>query len=232
MKRIPETELMDEEDQARAYAEADFCEPNELFVRLFRQLCGDQSVPWKVLDLGCGPAEIALRLAESYPSAQVCAIDGAPAMLAFGHRALAQKPQLAGRVDLRCERLPSTALPREGYDAVVSNSLLHHLHDPRILWDTVRTCARPGAAVLVMDLMRPASPQDVDRLLAEYAADAPPVLRRDFRNSLFAAFSPDEVRQQIRLAGLDQLHVDLVSDRHLSVSGFLHPRNRSHAQPV
>ena len=36
MDRMLEPELMDDADQARAYAEADFEEPNRMFVELFR----------------------------------------------------------------------------------------------------------------------------------------------------------------------------------------------------
>jgi len=232
VKRIPEPELMDAQEQARAYAEADFSEPNELFVEQFRRLCPDRSAGWRILDLGCGPADIPLRLAERYGNARILALDGAQAMLDFGRRALARKPHLVARIELRCERLPSQALQGETFDAVVSNSLLHHLHRPQVLWETVCSCARPGGAVLIMDLMRPALPQEVDRLVADYAADSPEVLQRDFRNSLLAAFSLHEVRQQLRGAGLEPLDVATVSDRHLCVSGFLPVRNRTQPQPV
>ena len=36
MRRIPEPELMDDAEQAKAYAEADFSEPNQRFLELFR----------------------------------------------------------------------------------------------------------------------------------------------------------------------------------------------------
>jgi hypothetical protein len=47
------------------------------------------------------------------------------------------------------------------------------------------------------------------------------VLRKDFRNSLFAAFEPREVVAQLRDAGLAGLDVGVVSDRHLAVLGRL-----------
>ena len=53
MKRIPEPELMDEVEQARAYAAADFSEPHQAFVKHFRQRFADYD-PKQVLDLGCG----------------------------------------------------------------------------------------------------------------------------------------------------------------------------------
>jgi hypothetical protein len=58
-----------------------------------------------------------------------------------------------------------------------------------------------------------------ESLVVTYAADAPEVLRRDFRNSLFAAFEPKEVAAQLREAGLGTLEVGVVSDRHLAVFG-------------
>ena len=212
---------MDGPEQARAYAEADFSEPNALFLGLFREHFPEQAGPARVLDLGCGPADILLRFARAYPDANCDALDGSAAMLAFAERALIAEPALQSRVRLLQDNLRSDCLPVAGYDVILSNSLLHHLHDPAVLWDTVARAGRSGAAVLVMDLMRPASEQTADALVAHYAQDAPPVLRRDFRASLCAAFTPEEVRAQIERAGLDRLRVDVVSDRHLAVRGRL-----------
>jgi len=72
-----------------------------------------------------------------------------------------------------------------------------------------------------MDLARPDSEAQVDALVAAYAGEAPGVLRRDFRNSLCAAFTEEEVRGQLTAAALDSLTVERCSDRHLLVSGRL-----------
>ncbi len=219
MQRVPEPELMDGREQARAYAEADFAEPNALFLELLRERFAD-AVDWRrAVDLGCGPADNTLGFARAHPDCRVDGVDGAGAMLALGQAALAREPALAARVVLIQAFLPSDSLAESSYDVILSNSLLHHLHEPRVLWDSVVALARPGAAVLVMDLMRPATPEAADRLVRSYAADAPDILRRDFRNSLHAAFEPAEVETQLAAVGLDQLTVTVVSDRHLAVSG-------------
>ena len=70
-------------------------------------------------------------------------------------------------------------------------------------------------------MLRPESSAVVDTLVGIYAADAPEVLRSDFRNSLYAAYTLDEVRQQLKDSGLTSLAVAQVSDRHLAVSGYL-----------
>ena len=220
MRRIPEPELMDEAEQARAYAMADFAEPNERFVGHFEsEFPGLQA--GSVLDLGCGPGDIVLRLATRHTGLTVHGIDGSAAMLRFASESLHEAPQLGGRVQFIEGRLPGATLPLPGYDAVVSNSLLHHLHDPGVFWRAVREAGLPGAAVLVMDLFRPASRAAAQAIVDQYAASEPEVLREDFLASLCAAFEPDEVRAQLRAHGLDGLSVRTISDRHLLITGRL-----------
>lgn len=216
LERVPEPELMDDSAQARAYAEADFSEPHQAFVEHFRRRF-PAFAGGKVVDLGCGPADVTLRFARAYPAAHILGVDGAQAMLALAREAV-ERAGLGGRIRFACLRLPAPALPG-GFDGVISNSLLHHLADPQALWAAVRQAARPGAPVLVMDLMRPESEAELERLVAAYAAEAPEVLRRDFRNSLRAAYRPEEVEDQLPRAGLGGFRVEVVSDRHLLAWG-------------
>lgn len=219
MQRVPEPELMDDEAQAHAYAEADFSEPNRHFAALFAEHVGP-AFAGRLCDLGCGPAEIPLLLAEAHPEAQVIAVDGSAEMLAAGQARYAQRPAW-GRVQLVEALMPVTALPGGPFDAVISNSLLHHLHQPEALWASVRALGRPGTTVLVMDLFRPPTPEAAQAIVDRYADGAPEVLRVDFYNSLLAAFEPDEVRAQLAAAGLGGLVVSTISDRHLLVTGRL-----------
>lgn len=218
MQRIPEPELMDGEEQARAYAEADFSEANTLFMSLFEHAFPDAGVAGPVVDLGCGPGDICLRFAAARPGCHVDAVDGAEAMLAHGRAAAARSPA-GDRVRFVQALLPHARLPEPAYLTVISNSLLHHLEDPQALWRTVRRCAAPGAPVLVMDLFRPEDEATLQSLVEQYAADAPAVLRHDFSCSLRAAYRVPEVQAQLQEAGLADLRVEQVSDRHLAAWG-------------
>lgn len=221
MQRVPEPEeLMDDAAQALAYASADFSDANNRFVGLLEESAAD-GLHGRLLDLGCGPADIPLELVRRHPRLRVDAVDGASAMLDLARHRLANAGEPGRRVNLICTRLPCARLAAQAYDAIASNSLLHHLADPAVMWQTVARCGRPGAGVLVMDLARPASALAVDALVETYAIDEPEVLRRDFRNSLFAAYTVAEVEVQLRDTGLYTLDVRLVSDRHLAVSGCL-----------
>lgn len=224
MERIPEPELMDDTAQVRAYAGADFSGSDAAMVERMFALCGGDPGP-RLLDLGCGPGNISLRLARRWPEASVLALDGAPRMLAVARERLAAAaPELAARLRFEEALLPLAAPGSlaAGFSAVVSNSLLHHLHDPAVLWQAVAQLGAPGAFVYIQDLRRPASPEALDALVASQMEGAPELLRHDYRASLHAAFSPEEVKQQLQQAGLAaQLQVAPRQERYLEVWGRL-----------
>jgi SAM-dependent methyltransferase len=218
MERILEPELMDDEAQGLAYAQADFSGPNIQFLDLFAEKFPDFAGNARVLDLGCGPADILVRFVDRYPDCRCVGIDGAEAMLAPGREVIREKG-LAACIELRCHCLP-VAPGDDTYQVIISNSLLHHLHRPEILWQTIRECGVPGTRILIMDLFRPESKKDARRIVDTYAGSEPEILQTDFYNSLLASFRVDEVREQLDRAGL-LLHCDEVSDRHLLVWGEL-----------
>ncbi|MFB6261347.1 MAG: SAM-dependent methyltransferase, partial [Thiohalorhabdaceae bacterium] len=127
----------------------------------------------------------------------------------------------AGRIRLVTSTVQDLEPPAMPFSAVVSNSLLHHLHQPGVLWQAIKRVAGKGTAVYLMDLQRPDSAEQAADLVARYAEDEPEQLRSDFYNSLLAAFTPDEVRNQLSHAGLVGLAVEVSSDRHLLVRGTL-----------
>ncbi len=220
MKRIPEPELMDSEEQTLAYAQADFEESNSLFTREFLDRFTGLAGTGNMADLGCGPGDIAIRLANALPGWRVTGIDAGENMLRRA-REHPGYPPVADRVSFRLAYLPDRSLPAGDWNAVVSNSLLHHLPDPQVLWNSVRQLAAGGAAVQVMDLFRPDSESAAMDLVDRYADGAPEILREDFYNSLLAAYTVEEIAQQLAQAGLDGLRVETISDRHWLVSGTL-----------
>lgn len=217
MIRCPEPELMDDEAQADAYAGADLSELQQAMVGHFTARCGALR-GGRVLDLGCGSGDIAIRFASAFPAITVVGIDGSAPLLRHARRAVAAAG-LDGRVRLEERRIPDESIAAGTFDAVVANSLLHHLEDPATLWRTAIRCARRGAPVMVMDLRRPANHGEAARLVAAHAGEAHPILQRDFLHSLRAAYTAGEIRQQLDAAGLAAFHVEEVGDLHVLVWG-------------
>ena len=222
MDRITEPELMDEEEQVKAYAFAHFSEPHDLFVKTFQEKFPDINSSFNdvVLDLGCGPCDITRRFSKAYKDASFHAVDGSTLMLKYG-KELNDKENLSHRVKLIETCLPKVELPQQLYHLIISNSLLHHLHNPITLWETIQQHTKPYAHVFVMDLVRPIDEQTVAYLTNEYAANEPEILKSDFENSLRAAFTEEEVRQQLDEVGLPNLVVEAIGDRHMIIYGVL-----------
>ena len=256
MERIVEPELMDDPLQARAYAEADFDRSDQAFTERFLALLG-QPFPrpglpalgsgpgtgagycpgWDagagIVDLGCGPGNISFRLAAALPQVWVLGIDGAASMVGLAAEHQQRHPGAWPQLRFQQVKLPLTGAAALGgpFAAVVSNSLLHHLHDPQVLWQVVGQLAAPGATIYIKDLRRPASAAAADALTERHAAGAPAVLRRDFRASLAAAFTAAEVEAQLvqasQLWGEAGTHgttwpafrVAEVEDRYLEIHG-------------
>lgn len=216
IQRIPEPELMDNAEQAAAYAAADFAQSDAAFVQRFQEFVGAE-FSGRCIDLGCGPGNISLRLSQSFPGSHITGIDGAYEMLSIALQRAAELPNHRASLEFVHACLPYQAA--EPFQAIVSNSLLHHLHEPMLLWNNLKQLAAPDCAVFIVDLRRPESTEAAQQLTDTYAADAPEVLRHDFYHSLLAAFTLEEVEMQLAAAGLAHLQVQPIADRYLQISG-------------
>jgi ubiquinone/menaquinone biosynthesis C-methylase UbiE len=219
MPRIPEPEVMSDAGEAEAYAKADFSEVNATFAARLLALVGRRRMA-EAVDLGAGPAEIPVLVARARPGWRVTAVDASVPMLRAARRNV-RAARVGRSVRLcRADALDS-GLPAAAFDVVFSNSLLHHLPEPDGLWREIRRLGRPGAVVFVRDLRRPVSRSRARRIVERYSGDESTTLKQSFYESLLAAFTPAEIRAQLRRAGLRCLRVFLPTDRHVDVVGRL-----------
>jgi tRNA (cmo5U34)-methyltransferase len=108
----------------------------------------------RVLELGTGTGETALRVRAGQPEAEWVGIDASEAMLA---RARERLPD----ADLRLQRLEDE-LPEGPFDLVVSALAVHHLDGPgkRALFSRVAGVLRPGGLFVLGDVVVPAAGQE------------------------------------------------------------------------
>jgi len=212
MQRVLEPEVMVGEDEAAAYATMDHAAPNTAFVERLTTL----GARGRMLDIGTGPGHIPLLLCERDADAHITGIDLSDAMLREAERLRAASPF---RERLVFERGDAKRLryADAGFDAVFSNTILHHLPDPLAFLREACRVLRPGGALLIRDLFRPDSPQQADALVARHARDASTEQQRLFRDSLCAALTPAELRRVADDAGLADAEVVVDSDRHVSL---------------
>jgi tRNA (cmo5U34)-methyltransferase len=108
----------------------------------------------RVLELGTGTGETALRVRAGQPEAEWVGIDASEAMLA---RARERLPD----ADLRLQRLEDE-LPEGPFDLVVSALAVHHLDGAgkRALFSCVAGVLRPGGLFVLGDVVVPAAGQE------------------------------------------------------------------------
>jgi len=139
--------------------------------------------PLRVIDMGCGTAQIPIRLAPRLAGSLITAVDLAGSMLRVGEGNVA-RAGLGDRVTLALQDCKSLSFPDGAFDVVVSNSLLHHVPDPaQPLREAVRVL-RPGGVLFFRDLCRPDSAEEVEDIVSRYAAEADAHQRDLFRASL------------------------------------------------
>ena len=219
MERILEPEVMDSAEEAVDYDTMDHGAVNQKFCADL--LASGVDLGGKVLDVGTGTALIPIALCKMTDKVQVVAIDLAVHMLELAKRNV-DKSALADRIELI--KVDAKGLPfRDGeFGAVVSNSIVHHIPDPRsVLAEMLRVTA-PGGLLFVRDLYRPANDGEVDRLVGLYGGEPPmDVSQRDsfdhqrmlFRDSLKAALTLEEIRAMAKEVGMTA-DVNMSSDRH------------------
>jgi len=212
MQRRLEAEVMDTEAEAVDYDRMDHSEPNEAFVARLIELgaCG------RMLDIGTGPGHIPLLVCERIRDAEVLGVDLADAMLAIAER---RRRASAHRERLRYERADACALPYAdgAFDAVFSNTILHHIPDPRPFLREAWRVLRPGGAFLIRDLYRPSDEARLEELVRLHAGGSNAHQQAMFRDSLMAALTPAELRALLREIDLNDLELTVDTDRHMSL---------------
>jgi SAM-dependent methyltransferase len=110
-----------------------------------------------VVDLGCGPGSLSVRLLDRLPGATVIAVDADPLLLALGRAAWADRPGLRfADLDLRDPGWAAQLGLDRAADAVVSTTALHWLPGPALaaLYAEAATVLRPGGLLLDGDHLR------------------------------------------------------------------------------
>lgn len=212
MQRTLEPEVMDTEEDADEYDRMDHTGPNRAFVERLAEL----GARGRMLDIGTGPGHIPLLVCDRIASAQVVGIDLASTMLERADRHRSASPY-RDRIELCLADAKRLDFPDNAFDAVFSNTILHHIPDPLPFLVEARRVLRPGGCLLVRDLWRPESPERASELVALHTGGASAYQAELFRASLHASLTPDELRSLADAAGLHDAEVTIDSDRHMSL---------------
>lgn len=212
LTRILEPEVMDSPEDALDYDAMDHSEVNSRFVADFLRFHGSPR-GGALLDVGAGTALIPIVLCQQSEDARVVAVDLAEQMLLVA----ARNVERAGLTDrIRLDRVDAKGLPYpdSSFEAVLSNSIVHHIPEPIAVIAEMARIVSPGGSLFVRDLARPDDHEQLDRIVQTYVGNEGEHARAMFRDSLLASLTVDEVKAMLRSLGLPDDGVTMTSDRH------------------
>lgn len=225
--RTLEPEVMDSLEEAVDYNSMDHSEVNRAFVDRLLQVCESVEIGKRlhdhgsgsdVLDVGTGTALIPIELCQRSVFCRITAIDLAQNMLNVAQ----QNVDAAGlTATIKLSQVDAKHMPYQDgqFDVVMSNSIVHHIPEPKqVLAEMIRV-VRPGGVLVVRDLLRPNDLETLDELVRTYAGDANDHQQQMFRDSLHAALTVDEMAEILEQLGLSREWVTQNTDRHWTIVG-------------
>ena len=171
----------------------------------------------RLLDIGCGPGNIALKIARRLPPIQVVGVDFSVNMIRAA-RAAAAAQQLTRRTAFFAGDANRLSFPDRSFDFVLSNSVLHHLHDPLAMLNEMARVVKTGGIVLLRDLRRPNRlifPLHVKWHGRHYSG----LMKKLYTDSVRAAYTGEELAQMLSASRLSAAQIFYHERTHL---GFVY----------
>ncbi len=215
LERVLEPEVMDTPTDAADYDQMDHSAVNRVFAADFLSVFAPTSSP--ILDVGTGTAQIPLELCKQHSLIQLVAIDLAEEMLQLARENI-RRANFDARITVQRENARELSFADGAFAAVISNSIIHHIPEPKSCFAEMLRVLVPGGVLFVRDLLRPDSIEELHRLVELYASGANAHQRQLFADSLHAALTVEEVRSMLVAFGLPRDCVQQTSDRHWTVS--------------
>jgi ubiquinone/menaquinone biosynthesis C-methylase UbiE len=210
LPRVPEPEVMGDSDEVQAYssaaADAYLSNIDYTFVEHALRLIGPGG--GFALDIGCGPGQILTKLSARLPEWKFIGVDRSFTMI----RATPLQHSLFFLAGDAC----SLPFGDSSFDLVLCNSVLHHIGDPARLFAEIRRVGKPRAAILLRDLRRP-SRIGFPLHVRWYGRHYEGLMYKLFRDSVHAAYTPEELSAMLNAAGIAGAHVFRHGATHLGI---------------
>lgn len=190
--RICEPALMEDESQVKAWNNAHRKFSIGGFVEWFKHR---KDTSGTIVDVGCGTGALGIEMLSVFPKIKIKGFDGSALMIEYAKENI-KNNNLEHVYEVECSMIEDIA-PIEDCKTIISLGVLHHFEDPVIFWNSLkRISSMPGTCWMILDIVRPENESEVDEILATIKNKSFEY-ENDLRNSLYAAFTVDEVKTQL-----------------------------------
>lgn len=145
---------------ARAYDQGVQSAFRDVFPALVEESMAGLEGVRRGLDVGCGPGQFTILLAERLPVAEIWGIDLAPTMIELARRHASASPA-ADRLHFEVADVAQLPFPDEHFDAVVSSGSIKHWPDQAGALHEIHRVLVPGGRLFLGEMNRLAPPEAI-----------------------------------------------------------------------
>lgn len=192
MQRTLEPELMNDPEQVLAFHAGSRDYGIQGFIEMYKKyvdICDGS-----IVDLGSGTGAYLFALEKEYPNLRITGYDGSDPMVK-----IAKNIAEVSKSKIKFHLCNFNDID-DAADCVISTNTLHHIHNPEIFWNSAK---RLSNRVFVMDLVRPPNEEIAKHIVDSFSKNDSEKFKSDYYNSLLAAFSIEELENQIKDTNLD-----------------------------
>jgi ubiquinone/menaquinone biosynthesis C-methylase UbiE len=210
LERVLEPEAMTG-SSAQQYDDMDHSQANQSFVDDLVADVVELEGVW--LDLGTGTAQIPILLCQTSIEVRVLASDLSQDMLELARYRI-EVDGLIDRIQLSHDDAKQLEFEDGGFAGVMSNSIVHHVADPKIVMAEAVRVVESAGAIFFRDLARPTDEASLNKLVQTYAGHENVEQQRLFAESFRAALTCEEMQALVAELGFPSASVRMTSDRH------------------
>ena len=229
MNREPEPELMNKEEQVRAYAEADFSLGEINLIKFINNYLEKNNIKLSkndlIVDLGCGPGNISEKLSDKWPNVNILGIDGSQEMIKKANSSLFKNKTTNrfNNLSYICTDIrnidKSKIFSNKAITLLVSNSFIHHIINLDKFFEFIIHLSNKETINFHKDLIRPKDINTALNLKAKCAEKYNNVLTNDYYASLKASYRKSEIKAKLKELKLNSIEVKEESKEYLIVYG-------------
>ncbi len=229
MERVPEPELMEKKEQVISYDEADFSVGENKLIKQINYYLLKNGIDLNekdlIVDLGCGPGNMTVRLAREWPNTMVVGLDGSKEMImkAESNKKISIDQRKLENLQYICADIKELKLnevvPNKEISLLTSNSLIHHITHLGDFFKIIKSLSNKNTINFHKDLKRPSNKKSALELKAQCSKKYNEILTNDYYASLKASYTYKELKDFVLENNFLSLEVFEDDDQYLVLYG-------------
>jgi 2-polyprenyl-3-methyl-5-hydroxy-6-metoxy-1,4-benzoquinol methylase len=200
MSRLIEKEIMDDPEQCLQYLKFNKINLIDFFYNKINHHFKDNQLT--IFSFGSGTCEYESKIASSQNLVSIDAYEASREMNKLA-KAVISLNNVEDKINLKEVLIEENTEIEKKYNFFICVNTLHQLQNPTVLWNTLKKACLPNSKFFILDLLREEDDLKIDQIIEIHAKDAGELFKGDFRASLKAAFTKEEIIEQLSNSGIE-----------------------------